>query len=169
MTKTSGFIKSKRAANLAGFLACAAMLGVGYYLQFSVGLEPCPLCIMQRVGIFATGIGFLVAGLHNQGRTGARVYGVTIAIIAVIGGAISARHVWLQHTPEDQRPACGPGLNYLFENFAPLDALRKVLHGSGECGVVDWTFLGYSIPEMTLAAFAILIAWALYTGFRAQR
>ncbi len=166
MTKTSSFLKSRRAANLAGFVVCAAMLSVGYYLQFSVGLEPCPLCIMQRLGLFATGIAFLVASLHNPGKTGARIYGVVIALIAVIGGAISARHVWLQHTPEDQRPSCGPGLNYLFDNFGPFDAFAKVLRGSGECGTVDWTLLGFSIPEMTMAAFAALILWALYTAFR---
>jgi protein dithiol:quinone oxidoreductase len=166
MTTATVFIKSRRAANLAGFAACASMLGVGYYLQYAVGLEPCPLCIMQRIGLFATGIAFLAAGLHHPARTGARIYGVLIALIGAIGGSVSARHVWLQHTPESQRPSCGPGLDYLFENFGPFDALRKVLRGSGECGTVDWTLLGFSIPEMTLAAFAVLVVWALYTGFR---
>jgi disulfide bond formation protein DsbB len=159
-------VKWQRLGNATGFVVCAGMLGVGYTLQFVVGLEPCPLCILQRIAIFATGIGFLVAALHNPGITGARIYGVVIAAIALTGASVSARHVWLQHTPESERPSCGPGLDYLFGNFGPFDALRKVLRGSGECGVVDWTFLGFSIPELTLAAFAVLTAWALFVAFR---
>jgi disulfide bond formation protein DsbB len=163
---TSSFFKSQRTSNAAGFLACAGLLGVGYYLQFVVGLEPCPLCIMQRLAIFATGLVFLVAALHGPGAKGARVYGVLITIVAVIGASISGRHIWLQHVPESERPSCGPGLNYLFGNFGPFDAFAKVLRGSGECGVVDWTFLGLSIPELTLIAFAVLIAWALFNAYR---
>ena len=157
---------SRRIGNFAGFLACAGMLGVGYYLQFAIGLEPCPLCIMQRIGLLAVGIAFLVAGIHLPGKTGGHIYGVVIAVCAMAGGSISARHVWLQHTPEDQRPSCGPGLNYLFDTFGPFDAFRKVLRGSGECGTVDWTLLGFSIPELTLAAFVALFAWALFLAFR---
>jgi len=159
-------LKSRRAGNTLGFIACAGLLGVGYYLQFRVGLEPCPLCIMQRIAIFATGIVFLIAALHGPGTTGARVYGVLITIVALVGASISTRHVWLQHIPESERPSCGPGLNYLFDNFGPFDAFAKVLRGSGECGVVDWTFLGFSIPELTLVAFAVLIGWALFNAFR---
>lgn len=160
------FLKSRRFGNALGFIACCALLGVGFYLQFSVGLEPCPLCIFQRIGIFATGIAFLVAAVHNPQQSGARVYGAIIAIVALIGASVSMRHIWLQHTPEDQRPSCGPGLDYLFGTFGPFDALGRVLRGSGECGTVDWTFLGFSIPELTLVAFAGLIAWALFTAFR---
>jgi len=166
MEPIQNIVKSRRFGNAAGFVACAGLLCVGYYLQFAVGLEPCPLCIMQRIAIFATGIAFLVAAIHHPQRTGARAYGVAIAVIALIGASISARHVWLQHTPESERPSCGPGLDYLFGNFGPFDALRKVLRGSGECGVVDWTLLGFSIPELTLAAFALLTAWALFVAFR---
>jgi disulfide bond formation protein DsbB len=159
-------LASRRAGNFLGFLVCAGLLGVGYYLQFIVGLEPCPLCILQRIAIFATGVIFLVACLHGPAWTGARIYGALTAIAALIGFSISARHVWLQHTPESERPSCGPGLDYLFGNFGPFDALRKVLRGSGECGKVDWTFQGFSIPELTLVAFALLAAWALFNAFR---
>jgi disulfide bond formation protein DsbB len=163
---TSSFFKSRRTGNAAGFVACAGLLGVGYYLQFVVGLDPCPLCIMQRIAIFATGIVFLVAALHGPGPKGARVYGVVTVVAALSGAFVSGRHIWLQHVPESERPSCGPGLNYLFENFGPFDAFAKVLRGSGECGVVDWTFLGFSIPELTLLAFAVLIGWALFNALR---
>src|SRR5213075_1325722 len=67
---------SRRIGNLVGFLVCAGMLGFGYYLQFVVGLEPCPLCIIQRILLFAVGVAFLVAALHHPaGRLGAGLYG----------------------------------------------------------------------------------------------
>jgi disulfide bond formation protein DsbB len=158
---------SRRIGNFAGFLACAGMLAFGYYLQFAVGLEPCPLCILQRVMLFATGVAFLAAALHHPARrVGAGLYAGVIALCAVTGAAISARHTWIQHLPEDQRPACGPSLDFMLSTFGPLKSLGRILRGSGECGNVDWTLLSFSIPEWTLAAFLAFLAWAVYLATR---
>jgi disulfide bond formation protein DsbB len=153
---------SRRTGNLAGFLACTGMLAFGYYLQFVAGLEPCPLCILQRVMLLATGIAFLAAAIHHPaGRRGAGVYAGVIALFAATGAAIAARHTWIQHLPEDQRPACGPSLDFMLETFGPVKSLGRILRGSGECGKVDWTFLSFSIPEWTLAAFVVFAVWAV--------
>ena len=158
---------SRRIGNLAGFLACAGMLAFGYYLQFIVGLEPCPLCILQRVMLLATGIVFLLAAIHHPARgVGSRVYAGAIALCAVTGAAISARHTWIQHLPEDQRPACGPSLDFMLSTFGPVKSLGRILRGSGECGKVDWTLLSFSIPEWTLAAFLAFAIWAVYLARR---
>src|SRR5260221_11063549 len=112
---------SRRIGNLAGFLVCAGMLAFGYYLQFAVGLEPCPLCIVQRILLFAVGVAFLAAALHHPaGRLGARLYGGVVAFIAAIGIAGAGRPVGLQHLPPGKRAACGPPLDYLLSAFAPL-------------------------------------------------
>jgi disulfide bond formation protein DsbB len=162
-----GWLLRRRSGNLIGFLACAGLLAFGYYLQFVVGLEPCPLCIIQRLILLATGIAFLVAAVHHPVRRwAARSYGIVIALIALSGASVSARHVWIQHTPEALRPACGPGLDFLISTFGPFEVLQRVLRGSGECGTVDWTLLGLSIPEWTLGAFIVLGAWALFLSFR---
>lgn len=162
----ASFLK-RRIGNLLGFLICAGMLAVGYYLQLVIGIEPCPLCIIQRLLLFAAGIAFLVAAIHHPaGRIGAGIYGGVIAFIAAAGVAVAGRHVWLQHTPADRRPACGPSLDYLLSTFGPFDSLRRILRGSGECGMVDWTLLSFSIPEWTLAAFVALIAWAVLLARR---
>jgi protein dithiol:quinone oxidoreductase len=166
MTSIARLLPSRRIGNLAGFLACAGLLGFGYYLQYAQGIQPCPLCIMQRVAFLAAGMGFLAAAIHNPAPLGARIYGAWITLSALSGMSIAIRHVWLQHTPAELRPACGPGLEYLFGTFGPFDALRKVLRGSGECGAVDWTLLGFSIPELALVAFVGLAAWAAFFGFR---
>ncbi len=158
---------SRRFGNLLGFLACFGMLAFGYYLQFADGLEPCPLCIIQRLLLFALGIASLVAAIHHPStRLGAGVYGGVIVLIAAAGVAVAGRHVWLQHLPPDQRPVCGPALDYLLSTFGPLESLRRVLRGSGECGAVDWTLLSFSIPEWTLAAFIVFALWAVFLALR---
>lgn len=158
---------SRRIGNLTGFLACVAMLAFGYYLQFAVGLEPCPLCILQRIMLLATGMAFLLAAIHHPARRfGAGIYAGAIVLCAAVGAAIAARHTWIQHLPEDQRPTCGPSLDFLLSTFGPVQSLGRILRGSGECGKVDWTFLSFSIPEWTLAAFLAFAVWGILLARR---
>lgn len=144
---------SRRVLNTAGFLVCASLLGYAYFAQFQLDLEPCPLCIFQRVAMIALGAVFLVAALHNPAATGARIYGLLIAIAAGAGVAVAGRHVWLQHLPPDKVPECGPGLEYMLEAFPIGEALKLAFTGSGECADVVWTFLGLSMPTWVLICF----------------
>jgi len=148
------WLPSRRLLNSAGFIICMAGLGIAYlYFQSYLNLDPCPLCIFQRLAMFVMGLIFLAAAIHNPTAAGARVYGVLIALTAAAGAAIAARHVWLQHLPPDQVPACGPTLEYMLETFPIGDTIRRVLKGSGDCAVIDWTFLDLSIPAWTLIMF----------------
>ncbi len=137
----------------AGVVFCAALLATALYFQHVMGLEPCPLCIFQRIFVIALGGIMLAAAIHNPAGSGRRVYGGLILIVSVLGVAVAGRHVWLQNLPEDQVPACGPGLEYLLDTFPLTDALKLVFQGSGECAEVQWTFLGLSIPGWTLLVF----------------
>lgn len=158
---------SRRSGNALIFIACISMLAFGYYLQYVKGLEPCPLCIIQRLLLLGTGIAGLVAAIHHPARRwAAHVYGGVIALFALVGVGVATRHVWLQHTPEELRPACGPGLEFLMNTFGPFEVLQRVLRGSGECGKVDWTFLGFSIPEWTLVTFIVFAGYAIFLSFR---
>lgn len=157
---------SRRSGSLAGFLACAGLLGFAFYLQYVKGLQPCPLCVLQRVAVASTGLLFLLAAIHHPARTGAWIYGGLTALASLAGAGVAARHVWLQYTPAEKRPACGPGLDFLLSTFGPLEGLRRTLRGSGECGAVEWTFLSLSIPEWTLGAFIALAAWAIILAAR---
>lgn len=162
MSKMS-FVKfSSRISFFLGFAACASLLAVGAYLQFVEELEPCPLCISQRLAILATGVIFLIAGLHNRGR---KVYAVLGAAAALIGASVSARHVWLQHLPPEEVPECSPGLEYVFQNFPLADTVKLMLTGTGECAKIDWTLLGLSIPAWTLVAFLLLAGWSFLQFF----
>ena len=145
--------KRYRLLNLAGFLACGSLLAYAYYAQFGLGLEPCPLCIFQRLAVIALGLVFLAAALHGATGAGRRIYGGLVFLAAGSGVGIAGRHVWLQNLPPDQVPSCGPGLDYMLDVFPLADALKMVFTGSGECAEVDWTLLGLSMPVWTLLAF----------------
>jgi protein dithiol:quinone oxidoreductase len=154
---------SWRAAALVGAVVCAALLGFGYYLQYVQGLDPCPLCLVQRGFFYAVGGVLLIAALHGRGRA---VYGSVAALLAAGGFAAAARQVWLQHLPPERVPQCGPDLAFMLENFPLSRTLQTLVSGTGECAVVDWTFLGFSIAEWSLAWFAALFLYSLYLAFR---
>lgn len=158
-----------RWGNGLGFLACAGLMAYALYAEHVLGLSPCPLCIFQRVAVIALGVVFLIAALHGPGRVGARVYGVLAAITALAGIAISARHIWIQAQPPGTVAACGADLDYLLEIMPLTEVVSKVLTGSGECGTVDWTFLGLSMPWWVLISLAVLMLWALAVNIFAAR
>ena len=145
-----------------GFTMCVAMMGTAlFYFQRFLGLEPCPLCVLQRVVVISLGMVLLVAAIHGPSGWGNRMYGALIILVAGTGAAIAGRHVWLQSLPADQVPECGPTLDYLLEAFPLNKALQLVLHGSGECAKVEWQLLGISIPGWTLIAFSGFILFGL--------
>jgi len=143
---------SRRSVNVLGFLACAALLGFAYYSQYVLGLEPCPLCIFQRIGVAAVGAGFLLAAVHGPGRKGSLVWAVIIDLAVVATILVAARHLWIQHQPPGTVSACGASLEYMMKIFSVGEVVRKVLTGSGECAQVSWRFLTLSMPAWVLIA-----------------
>ena len=138
---------------LAAFLVCAALIATALTMQYALKLEPCPLCIFQRVFVISLGGIALVAAIHDPGLAGRRVYGVLIVVFGVLGMIVAGRHAWLQTLPADQVPECGPGLEYMLNAFPLTEALSLVFRGSGECADVQWVFLGLTIPGWTLVIF----------------
>lgn len=147
----------RRPVNFAGFAACAALIAYALYTQLYLGLEPCPLCIFQRIGVALMGLVFLFAALHNPGGRGRYVYAGALAAASLATIAVAARHVYVQSLPPGSLPSCGAPLASLVK-FMPLwQVIRKVLTGSGECGEVNWRFLGLAMP-------AWVLIWALILG-----
>ena len=147
----------RRSINFAGFLICAGLIAYALYAQFHLGLDPCPLCIFQRVGIVALGVVFLLAALHNPRGWGTRTYAALIAIAGLATVAVAARQLYIQHLPPGAIPSCGAPLSMMLK-FMPLTAvIRKVLTGSGECSVINWRFLGLAMP-------AWVLIWAAFLG-----
>ncbi len=160
---------SSRQCFALGAAACAGLLGFGYYLQFARDLEPCPLCILQRLAFMALGLGFLAGALTGPGRIGTRLLAGLGLLFAGLGAGVAGRQVWLQSLPADQVPACGPGLDYMVENFPLLKTLSMILRGSGECAENAWQFLGLGIAAWALVWFALLGALAIYLLLRPGR
>jgi len=152
---------SNRWLYLAGALVVGGLFSAALYLQYILREEPCPLCMLQRVIFIAIGVLFLTAAAHNAGRIGSRLYSALIALFALGGVATASRHIWLQHLPKDQVPACGPGLDYLLQNFPLAEVWQELMHGSGECAEKGWTFLALGIPEWSLLWYVLLGTWAL--------
>ena len=139
-----------------GLVMCCFMMAVALYLQYGVGLEPCPLCIFQRVAVISAGIVFLIGAIHNPRRRGGFVY-AGLSLLAVLGGiGVAGRHVWLQTLPPDSVPSCGPGLDYMMDMLPLWDVMARVLHGSGECAAVEGALWGVTLPQWTLAGFVVL-------------
>jgi protein dithiol:quinone oxidoreductase len=156
----------RSAANLLAAAVCAALVGYALYSQYQLGLEPCPLCIFQRIAVAAMGAGFLLAALVPARQ---RALGIAasllIGLIALGGAGVAARHLYIQSLPPGQVPVCGATLDYMWEVFPAMDVLRKVLTGSGECAKIDWTFLGLAMPAwvlisvLLLGTFGVLLNW----------
>lgn len=157
---------SNRWLYLAGTLVIAAAFGTALYLQYVLHQEPCPLCMIQRLIFIAMMVLFAIATLHNPGRSGVKVYGALITLLALSGVSTAGRHIWLQHLPKDQVPACGPGLNYMLENFPMAEVWQELMHGSGECAAKGWTFLGLGLPEWSLLLYILLGVWAVLITLR---
>ncbi|MES2354114.1 MAG: disulfide bond formation protein B [Pseudomonadota bacterium] len=143
------------------FLCCLSLLSFGLYLQHVKGLEPCPLCVMQRYAFVAVGLVALIASLHNSKGSAVRLYGLGVTLSALGGLVVAGRHVWLEHLPKDQAPSCGPGLDFIIDSFPLSKALPMIFKGSGECADVPWRFLGLSISEWALMWFVLFVVIGL--------
>jgi disulfide bond formation protein DsbB len=154
----------RRGLNALGLLACAGLLGYAWYSQSVLGLEPCPLCIFQRICVAIIGLLFLVATLHAPRGRAAYVYAVLLLVAALSTAGVAARHLWIQHLPEGSVPACGASLSYMMKIFNVTDVIRKVLTGSGECAKVTWRLLGLSMPAWVLMAAVGLGAWGVFAN-----
>ena len=160
---------SFRLAAGLGALVCALLLAFGYYLQYVQGLDPCPLCLVQRGFFYALMVVFAVAAVHAPRGAGRILYGGLGALFAAGGLAAAGRQVWLQHLPPEKVPQCGPDLYFMLENFPLARTLKTLIAGTGECAVVDWTFLGLSIAEWSLGWFVALFVYAIWLAARGGR
>jgi len=150
-------IPSRRILNITGFIVCCGLMGFALFAQHVLLLDPCPLCVLQRFVVISLGILFLVAALHNPSGGGRIFYAVLTAVAALGGVGVAGWHAWLQQLPPDEVPSCGPGLDYMLENFPIAEALKMVFSGSGECAEIVWQFLGLSMP-------AWVVLWMLGLG-----
>ena len=161
----NAFDNTPRRVLLALCIACAGLLGFGIYLQLVVGLEPCPMCIVQRYALILIAA---TAGLTAlTGKKTLQITGSVVLTILALGGAyVAARQSWLQWYPPEVT-SCGRDFYGMIENFPLQRVIPMIFKGSGDCSKVDWTFLGGAIANWSflwfcaMACAGALLVWRL--------
>lgn len=143
-------------------LASAGVLAVALYMEHVMGLEPCPLCMLQRMAFVGLGVVALLAALAGPRGWGVRLGGGLMMVPAAVGAGLAGRQLWLQNLPADEVPPCGPGYDYMRDTFPLTEVIRKALEGSGDCAEIQWQFLDLSIPGWSFVLFAFGTLAGLY-------
>ena len=147
-------IRHPRILGALAALVCISLLATAFYMEYVLYLEPCPLCMAQRIAFAGFGLVGLIMALTPATPNRTRAFAAAGAVFALAGLALAIRQLWLQSLPPDQIPDCAPGLYYMMQQFPLLDVLSAMLMGTGDCADVQWTFLGLSIPGWTTLVFA---------------
>ncbi|KPC52657.1 disulfide bond formation protein B [Amantichitinum ursilacus] len=144
-------------------LVCAGCMAYALYEQYYEFLSPCPLCIFQRIVIITFGVLSLLAALLPA--RGSRFWPVVLTLVGLSGMGVAGRHIYIQYFMDTSKLAsCGPGLEMMLQKQPWLEVFRAVLVGHGECAVIDWKFLGLSMPCWTFILFVALTvgAWLVW-------
>lgn len=142
-------------------LFCFSSIGFALVLQFREMAPPCPLCIFQRLGVLACGILAALALIKPACGRGL-LWPVMISLAAGTGAGISIRHIVIQRAAANSFSlgSCGPDLGYMLEMHSVPDVIVSVLSGHGDCTVIDWQFMGITLPMLALAGFIAMAAGA---------
>lgn len=144
------------------------MMGFALFAEHVLLLEPCPLCVFQRMAVISSGLIFLVATIQNPSGFGRKIYAGLLLLATGAGILVAGRHVWIQIMPADQVQACGPGFGYIIDSFPFSEALKMIFSGSGECADVVWSFLGLSMPAWVLICLLGLASVGTWNNLRAR-
>ena len=157
---------SARQSLLVICVGSVGLLAYGLYLQHVVGLEPCPMCIVQRYALVLVA---LVAGLTAtaRGRGAHTVGALLLVVVAGFGAFVAARQSWLQWYPPEVS-SCGRDLYGMIENFPLQRAIPMIFRGGGDCTKVDWTFLGGSIANWSFLCFSVIVVVSLWLVWRSR-
>ncbi len=164
---TLGKLTSRKLA-LAGFLVCTGLISIALYLEHFKGLDPCPLCMIQRLCYYAVGGVLLIAAIHGPAKIGMRIYATLAFLAAAAGIGFASRHVWLQWNPPDFN-ACTADLFFQLQRYPVFRVIQRAIQATGDCAKVDWTLLGMSIAEWSWIWFVVLAALAVAMFTQARK
>lgn len=151
-----------------GATGCFAAIGYALYVQYHMLMQPCPLCILQRIAFAAAGVFFLLGAVYApKSRAWRCVHALLVSLCAFAGLLVAGRHVAIQLMPAETGGFCSSmDLSYMWNAMPWQEVLAKILKGSGECAKIDWTFLGLSMPMWTLVMYLGFIMLAVYPAIR---
>lgn len=151
------------------FLACAGLLGAAYYFEYVMFLDPCPLCMMQRIAVLILGLIALSGSIFGVDVLKERIHTGLLFLASCFGMAVAGRHVWIQSLPADQVPTCGPSLEYMVETLPWAEVLSVMLQGNGNCADAQWSFIGLSMPQWVLVWFVGFAAVSVFLFITASK
>ena len=158
-------VYSRRLMWMGCLFSVIGLMSYGIYAEKVLYLDPCPLCLTQRMFYIGIGIFALIGLLMIRNLWVQRLAAILLSLSAIGGMLTAARQVWLQHLPPEQVPECGPGLQYWLENEPWLETLSLLFKGDGNCAEVHWRFIGLSIAEWSLIWFIGLLVVGLVLLF----
>ncbi len=163
--KESNMLKnlfSGKSGYIIGSLGCFATVALALLIQTQYNLEPCPLCITQRMFFMGLGVLFLIGAFIKPASMLQKIF-TGLQVLAALGGAGWAiRHWYLQANKESMIADCGVGFDYMFENFPLKKMFTLIFRGTGDCAAIDWTFLGLTLPQLALISFVSFCIYAVY-------
>lgn len=143
------------------FLMSLGMLFVSLFFELYLKLDPCPLCVIQRLIVMVLASFFFLTFIHAPKAWGRRAYGGLLTITSVSGVAVAARQCWLQGFSTEKVSDCSASLGFWIKNLPVNKVIEKLYLGSGECSDVSWTLMGFSLPELSFFAFILFLIYSL--------
>ena len=155
------FLTFKR-INLLGALLSFLLVGLALTIQTQFNLEPCPLCVSQRIVFILIGFIFLVFSFMSPTRLIKFIHLVSLSVVNIVGMVFAIMHILIQGKWITVPAECGIDLDYMFENFPIREAFSLLFKGTGDCSEIDWLFLGLSLPQLALIAYIMLCVLTFY-------
>ncbi|MGQ0442133.1 MAG: disulfide bond formation protein B [Methylophilaceae bacterium] len=147
---------------LLGFVACFGIVALALVIQTTYKLEPCPLCITQRMVFLGLGVLFFIAAFIRPATLLKKLFTLLQVTTALVGAGWALRHWYLQANKESMIADCGVGFDYMFENFPLSKAFTLLFRGTGDCAAIDWALLGLTLPQLALIAYLAFVVYAIY-------
>ncbi|MFT7371756.1 MAG: disulfide bond formation protein DsbB [Oleiphilaceae bacterium] len=155
--------------SMTGFITCVALLAAAYYFEFALEMEPCPLCIMQRVATLMVALGCLASFFLTERPIALLIASGWTLLSSFFGIYLTHHHNWLQNLPADQVPSCGPSLEYMLDAFPIMEVVTVLLRGNGNCAEISWSFAGLSMPSLLMIFFIVFAFASSYGTFVAWK
>lgn len=159
-------LPSIRLTYLLGLIAVVALMAAAYYLQYFKGLNPCPLCILQRCVFVLLGIVFLIGASGKFNKPFQIILSILVFLFACMGTALAARQVWLQHFPPSLGSDCAGSLEFMLQAFPFHEVLQKVFTGTPDCSHTDWELWNISLAGWSCLCFLGFIVMSFYQFWR---
>jgi disulfide bond formation protein DsbB len=156
MTETTLLRRARLGLAAVAGIAVLAM-AFALYLQYEVGLKPCPLCSIQRLALIAAGLVGAIGALVARSPGALLAAGGLSGVFALAGAGVAGWHSWLLAFPPESM-SCGRPFQWFHEDFPLVTWLPKLFRGDGDCLAVDWSLLGLTVPHWSLVVFVIALA-----------